>query len=110
MKWFDHWFARKCKWAWEHNLRDESLVRDDHINIITPKSHRGVAIGKDSTRSLNGHGMNFTLYRAVGGHILETNRYDERTDRRHNELYMIDEERDFATQVAQAIMIESVKL
>jgi hypothetical protein len=46
----------------------------------------------------------------VGGHILETNRYDERTDRRHNELYMIDEERDFATQVAQAIMIESVKL
>jgi len=109
MKWFDQWFAHKCKWAWEYNLRDDSMVRDDHINIISSKSHRGI-VGKDSPRSLNGHGMNFTLYKAVGGHILETNRYDERTDRRHNELYMIDEEKDFATQVAQAIMIESVKL
>jgi hypothetical protein len=42
--------------------------------------------------------------------VLETHRYDPRADRRVNELYMIDEEKDFAQQVAQAIMIESVKL
>lgn len=55
-------------------------------------------------------GLSFALYKAVGGHILETKVYNHRTDRHEGTLYMIHEDDDFAKQVAQAIMLEQMKL
>lgn len=55
-------------------------------------------------------GLNFCLYRAVGGHVLETRIYNPKTDRHEGTLYMIHEDQEFATQVAQAIMLEQMKL
>jgi len=55
-------------------------------------------------------GLNFCLYRAVGGHVLETRIYNPKTDRHEGTLYMIHEDQDFARQVAQAIMLEQMKL
>jgi hypothetical protein len=60
--------------------------------------------------SINQQGMNFNLYRAVGGHILESRTYNSKTDRHEGTLYMIHEDQDFAKQVAQAIMLEQMKL
>lgn len=59
---------------------------------------------------LRHEGLNFTLHRAVGGHIFESRKYNEKTDRHENTLYMIHEDEDFAKQVAQAIMLEQMKL
>jgi hypothetical protein len=56
------------------------------------------------------NGMNFCLYTAVGGHILESRAYNPKTDRTDGTLYMIHEDQDFAKQVAQAIMLEQMKL
>ncbi len=56
------------------------------------------------------NGMNFCLYTAVGGHILESRVYNQKTDRTEGTLYMIHEDEDFAKQVAQAIMLEQMKL
>lgn len=55
------------------------------------------------------NGMNFCLYKAVGGHILESRAYNKKTDSNEGTLYMIHEDQDFAKQVAQAIMLESLK-
>lgn len=55
-------------------------------------------------------GLNFCLYQAVGGHVLETRIYNNKTDRHEGTLYMIYEDQDFAKQVAQAIMLEQMKL
>lgn len=55
-------------------------------------------------------GLNFFLYRAVGGHVLESRIYNNKTDRSEGTLYMIHEDQDFATQVAQSIMLEQMKL
>lgn len=55
-------------------------------------------------------GLNFCLYRAVGGHVLETRIYNNKTDRHEGTLYMIHDDEDFAKQVAQAIMLEQMKL
>jgi hypothetical protein len=54
--------------------------------------------------------MNFKLYKCVGGHVLETSAYNRRNDENEHNLYMIKEEDDFAKQVAQAIMLEQMKL
>lgn len=70
-----------------HSLRD-NLELDDTVNSV---------------------GMKFTLYTAVGGHVLEAAHYNEDKDEYTYKLYMIDEEDDFAKQVAQAIMVESMK-
>lgn len=56
------------------------------------------------------NGMNFCLYKAVGGHILESKVYNHKIDRNEGTLYMIHEDEDFAKQVAQAIMLEQMKL
>lgn len=60
--------------------------------------------------TVNQQGMNFSLYRAVGGHILESRIYNRKTDSNEGTLYMIHEDQDFAKQVAQAIMLEQIKL
>ena len=63
-----------------------------------------------SSREINQQGMNFSLHKAVGGHILESRTYNQKTDRHEGTLYMIHEDQDFAKQVAQAIMLEQMKL
>lgn len=63
-----------------------------------------------ASREINQQGMNFSLHKAVGGHILEARTYNNKTDRHEGTLYMIHEDQDFAKQVAQAIMLEQIKL
>ena len=66
-----------------------------------------VVASRDTPRQ---DGLNFCLYRAVGGHVLECRVYNAKTDRHDGTLYMIHDDQDFATQVAQAIMLEQMKL
>lgn len=101
MKWFDRWFKKKCMEAWNS---DESLPEPKENKV-----RRGIAIRETSGEQLSAKGLRFTLYKSVGGHILETHVYDNRLDENRNTLYMIREEDDFAKQVAQAIMLESMK-
>lgn len=86
-----NWLRRKIK-NWLDNDRIYSIKGSDVAST-----------------SPSGNGMSFNLYNAVGGHILETRRYDERADRNISTLYMVHEDDDFADQVAKAIMIEMMK-
>lgn len=79
------------------------LLQDRPVRVI----EEPIRASKDS---INQQGMNFSLYRAVGGHILESRVYNDRTDRHEGTLYMIQDDEDFAKQVAQAIMLEQMKL
>jgi hypothetical protein len=90
-----NWLRRKLR-RW---LNDE-----DEIKLA-----RATVIERDHDRPSQ-NGMNFCLYKAVGGHILESRVYNPKTDRSEGTLYMIHEDQDFARQVAQAIMLEQIKL
>lgn len=112
MKWFDNWFKKKCMEAW--NSDSES----DEVNIKeqTHRSRRGIPIGSrpnsvfdNSVSNLDSRGMRFHLYKAVGGHILETHVYSQRDDTTEHTLYMISDDGDFAKQVADAILMEAMK-
>jgi hypothetical protein len=80
------------------------LNEEDEIKVS-----RGIVVERDHDRPSQ-NGMNFCLYKAVGGHILESRVYNQKTDRTDGTLYMIHEDKDFAKQVAQAIMLEQMKL
>ncbi len=88
------WLKRKLR-RW---LNDEDIELE-----------RATVIERDRTAPAM-NGMNFCLYNAVGGHILESRTYNQKTDRTEGTLYMIHEDDDFAKQVAQAIMLEQMKL
>jgi hypothetical protein len=80
-------------------LNEESKYGDIHEVVAGP-----VPSNRPSRE-----GLSFTLYPAVGGHVLETRCYDQKTDRHIGTLYMIDGEGDFADQVAKSITLEMMK-
>jgi len=80
------------------------LSKDDDDRVYTVVNE---IVG--SPNRPNADGLNFVLYPAVGGHILECRNYDRRTDTNNNTLYMIHEDEDFAQQVAKSIMLEMMK-
>jgi hypothetical protein len=91
-----NWLKRKFR---------DWLSEDDYI-IVTENKLSSIR----ANDSIQANGMNFSLHKAVGGHILEARSYDQRTDRHNGTLYMIHDDDDFAKQVAQAIMLEQMKL
>ena len=70
MKWFDKWFAKKCVQAWDNRQDSE---------VIPVNTKAGLSRG--GGQSIDSPGMNFTVYRANGGHVIETRAYDRHKDR-----------------------------
>jgi hypothetical protein len=90
-----NWLRRKLR-NW---LDEEDEIKLSRASVVERDRHSPAQ-----------NGMNFCLYAAVGGHILESRVYNQKTDRTDGTLYMIHDDEDFARQVAQAIMLEQMKL
>lgn len=91
---------KRALWRW---------LSKDRGNLLSGGVSQVEAINSSSNSSnIQKSGLRFCLYGAVGGHILECSSYN--THKGHEgTLYMIKEEEDFARQVANAIMIETLK-
>ena len=89
-----NWLKRKIR-----NWLNEEDIQLSRVEVV-----------ERDRNSPSQNGMNFCLYKAVGGRILESRTYNQKTDRTEGTLYMIHEDQDFAKQVAQAIMLEQMKL
>lgn len=91
MKWLYRWLDRKLR-----NTRE--LVEVDKAPSIT------------STRSgIDSNGMNFTVYRANGGHVIETRVYDRHKDRNNNGLHIITDDKDLGEEIAKIITFEHLR-
>jgi hypothetical protein len=53
--------------------------------------------------------MNFTVYPADGGQVVEIETYDKRTNNFNLAVYIIKEEDDFAARIARIMTIEGLK-
>ena len=107
MKWFDKWFAKKARWAWENAHKEAE--RDDGA-VPTPYStgrKHGLIAG--NSRSLDSNGVNFTLYSASGGNVVELRHYDSQTDRQTTGLYVIPATEDLGQSLAHIITVEALK-
>lgn len=94
MKFVFKWLARKIK----NSLEDEPQ--------LTSAGNRLVAVSEDS---LNSRGMNFTVYKASGGHIIEHRVYDKKTDRNNNSLHIITDDKDLGEEIGKIITFESLR-
>ena len=99
MKWFKRWFANKCREAWE----EARSVPDEPV----PMNKAGRLV---STREHDWHeNLNIAITSANGGKIVAFRRYDHKTDRNDNKIYVIPDDQDFNTEIGKLITLESMR-
>ena len=77
-------------------------LREDHSNDIT------IAEGREEPR-ISATGIKFEVYRANGGTIVETRRYNRKNDDTIYELHVITDTQDVGQAIGQIITMESLK-
>ncbi len=78
----------------------------EHSNEITKQADQPVAI---RSSRLDREGMNFTLYKANGGYVMELRVYDRKTDRNDNRLHIITADQDLGQAIAHIITFEALQ-
>ena len=98
MKWFDKWFYNKCKQSWENskNYQEQEMRLTGAMPI-------------PNSVSVEAQGMNFSVYKANGGHIVEYREYDRKTDRSNNKLHIITDDKDLGEELGKIITFESLR-
>jgi hypothetical protein len=100
MKWLDNWILQRAK-----RIRN----RNETISSID-KLQTGISISEDRPSiGSSRHRMNFVVYRANGGVLVEINRYDERKDHHHCELHIVHPDEDLGAALGKIVTFESLK-
>jgi hypothetical protein len=106
MKWFDRWFYKQAKKAWE--MKDHYEESERGIGILERNMKMGTAL-VERGRSEGEDRISFELSTAVGGRILNVRRYDERKDRHDSQTYVIPNGEDVGERVAKILNLELIK-
>jgi hypothetical protein len=96
MKWFDRWFMKMSRRAWETASKENTAYANAPNTKIEKYLH--------ATRSLN-----MRLVPAVGGLVLEISYQNDVLDHFVNDLYVLDDNSDLAPQLASIIMQHKLK-
>ena len=100
MRWFDQWFARKCRWAWEN----KDIIEKD---IEVPLRLKSLEVVEESVSWSDGLRMN--VRKVIGGFVISFRAYDRRTDRSDERHYIITDEQDFNVELGKMITMESMR-
>lgn len=104
MKWFNKWLAKSIK---------SGMADLDKENRYAECEASPGNIGYGNTpkvgRSPHSHGMQFTIYPANGGHVLEYQHYDPKVDSHSNSLHLITADQNMGEVISHAITLEMLK-
>lgn len=103
---------RKMLRTWLRYLLSDSgeTAAEDaqHKNwTVSKQNHKIVGLG--SAIDHNIHGMNFTVYNATGGLVVEVGIYQRQTDSYDRSLYLITDEQQLGEELARIITMEKLK-
>jgi hypothetical protein len=100
MKWLDNWILQRAK---RIRNRNETISSIDRLQT-------GISISEDRPSiGSSRHRMNFVVYRANGGVLVEINRYDERKDQHHCELHIVHPDENLGDALGKIVTFESLK-
>ena len=100
MKWLDNWILQRAK-----RIRNRNETKSSIDRLQT-----GISISEDRPSiGSSKHRMNFVVYRANGGVLVEINRYDERKDHHHCELHIVHPDEDLGAALGKIVTFESLK-
>jgi hypothetical protein len=101
MKWLQRWFIKKVDWAVENRY----LVSEDRIEAVSAK----ISSGSSLRHGNEANAINFQVYGASGGFIVECSTYNEKTDRHNRSLHIITSDQDIGEGIAKIITIEMLR-
>ena len=99
MKWFDKWFQRQAKKAWENNY-------DDNPRLI--KTVAGSAAGNGHELSSQG-AATLRIHAAHGGKVIEISNWDERRGEHQRDLYIVRDDAELGPELTSIIMQHSLR-
>ena len=99
-----NWFKRMVvKWVRDDWENARNTVQED----CYPSPKTGIGI---STRDVNSDPtLQFKVYNAIGGKVVEFSRYDRHKDRSFHDIYIISKDEDFGQKIAKIAMLEVLK-
>jgi hypothetical protein len=97
MKWFDNWFSKKCKQAWDNANKVDAMVMNAHHD----SSEKVNRIHNEKTMTLN-------VTRASGGWIIENRQYDAHKDRTNTSIYIVTDDKDLGEELSKIITYENI--
>jgi len=98
MKWFKRWLARAV-------VQGHELDEADPPRGAITKASRLVA-----SRDQDWHeNLNITITNANGGKIVAFRRYDHKTDRHDNKIYVVPDDHNFTEELGKLITLESMR-
>ena len=98
MKWFKRLVAQ-----WAHQGREYA---EENCKVS-----RGLVTTRDSEAVCGDDPiLNFKIYSAVGGKVVEFRRYDRKSDRNDTTTYIITNDQDFGERISKIATMEKLKL
>ena len=85
---------------------------DSEQDIILEDRYPSTALAKNSISGRDVHSeptLNFKVYSAVGGKVVEFSRYDRKTDRSDHQIYIIGKDEDFGEKIAKISTLEVLR-
>jgi hypothetical protein len=101
MRWFDQWFVRKCKWAWDN--------RDIADVAVSPRSLSAKPMVLEEDTSPWNDGLRINVKKMIGGYVVGFRYYDRAKDRSDDRNYIITDEQDFNSELGKMITMESMR-
>ena len=101
MNWFKRMVVKWVREDWDRGGNEQDCYP-------TPKLSRGLNtvstrdVGSDPT-------LQFKIYSAIGGKVVEFSRYDRKQDRNFHDIYIIGKDEDFGQKIAKIAMLEVLK-
>jgi predicted ATP-grasp superfamily ATP-dependent carboligase len=111
MKFIKRLISKIVQWAEQDNDAQEYISGQNWPAPTANKARSKYAtIGSANSNSLDDHnnGMNFTVYSAIGGKIIQIKHYDTATDRTKSSLYIITDKENLGEELGQIITVESL--
>lgn len=99
------WLIKKLVEGTEFEKR-QSQERESAISVNRLSS--SISVGPPSIDQPE-RAIQFTIYNANGGRVVETRRYDKKTDRNTNGLYVINNDADFGKEIDKIITMEALR-
>ncbi len=88
----------------------EQSTYENHKIVAERDYAMGATLASPSRKyDIDSNSLNFKIFKASGGTVLETTSYDRKTDRHSNSLYVITDDKDLGKEIGKIITLESLR-